>query len=167
MRNSETEFWIIDNTTLGKLQVLKQFVDFVAMLEETSQEHKNNAEKIKFFIENLNKPETFKKWSVSILIQDLEKLYGDFEKGGLLQKEWSVFFQPDFLIVGIEEHYVNNVGSTVEKSIFESIINFKADCNKKRIKGDTNYYEFVDDAFSYRNYITKKLNYVETEIDIL
>ena len=31
----------------------------------------------------------------------------------------------------------------------------------------TELVEFVDDAFSYRNYITKKLNYVETEIDIL
>ncbi|NCU32667.1 MAG: hypothetical protein EOM23_07040, partial [Candidatus Moranbacteria bacterium] len=107
-----SKYWIIDKATLEKLQVLKQFVDFVAMLDETSQEHKNNADDVKYLIENLDKPENFKKWSVSILIQDLEKLYVDFEKGGIFKKEWSVYFQPEFLIVNIEENYVNRVGST-------------------------------------------------------
>ena len=166
MKDSGTKYWIIDKATLEKLQVLKQFVDFVAILDETSQEHKKNANDVKYLIENLDKPEKFKKWSVSILIQDVEKLYGDFEKGGIFKKEWSVYFQPEFLIVDIEEYYVNRVGSTVEKTIFESVINFKADGNKNRIKGDTNYLEFVDDAFFYRDYLTKKLNDVETEIEI-
>jgi len=71
MKNSGTKYWIIDNTTLEKLQVLKQFVDFVAGLEETSPEHKNNAEKVKYLIENLGNPETFEKeWMVSIDLCD-------------------------------------------------------------------------------------------------
>ncbi len=52
-----SKYWIIDKATLEKLQVLKRFVDFVAEQPETSAEHKNNADKVKYFIENIDKPE--------------------------------------------------------------------------------------------------------------
>ena len=42
MQNTNSKYWIIDKITLEKLPVLKQFVDFVAGLEETSTEHKKH-----------------------------------------------------------------------------------------------------------------------------
>lgn len=94
MKNSGTKYWIIDNTTLEKLQVLKRFVDFVAKQPETSAEHKNNAERVKYFIENLDKPETFvDNWNTCIDIYDTVIQNGNYginyeENKGLYWKKW-------------------------------------------------------------------------------
>lgn len=167
MKKTETKYWIIDNTTLEKLQVLKQFVDFVAGLEETSPEHKNNAEKVKYLIENLNKPETFKQWNSCIDIYNPFIQMGNYgENGGIYWKDWSCCFEQGILEIRIVERYVDKDGSQDEKPIFYSSIDFNKNFNDERIQGDNNFQDFIDNAFKFREDIIDEFNDVETEIDI-
>lgn len=172
MKKPGIKYWIIDNTTLEKLQVLKQFVDFVAGLEETSPEHKNNAEKVKFFIENLDKPETFvDNWNTCIDIYNTIIQSGGYghnyeENKGLYWKRWWIWFEMEELQVNIVEEYADKMGHQDEKWIFDCCIRFKKDAPFEGINGDTNFNEFVEDALNFRKYITEDLDYIETGIDI-
>lgn len=167
MKNSETKYWIIDNTTLEKLQVLKKFVDFIAGLDETSSEHKNNAEKVKFFIENLDKPETLKQWNSCIDIFNPFIQMGNYgENGGIYWKDWSCWFELGILEIRIEERYVDKDGFQDGKTIFYNSINFNKEFNGKRIWGDNNFQDFIDNAFKFREEIADDFNNVEAEIDI-
>jgi len=167
-----SKYWIIDKATLDKLQVLKQFVDFVAGLEETSPKHKNNAKRVKFFIENLDKPETFvDNWNTCIDIYDTIIQSGGYghnyeENKGLYWKKWWIWFETGELTVRIVEEFADKEGYQDEKWIFDSSIHLNKDWKHERIIGDTNFNEFVDDALNFRKYITEDLDCVETEIDI-
>lgn len=168
----ELKYWIIDKDTLSELQNLKRFVDFVAEQQETSTEHKNNAEKVKYFIENLDKPETFiDYWNTCIDIYDPIIQCGYYghnyeDNKGLYWKRWWIWFELGELQINIVEEYADKNGYQDEKWIFDSRINFNKNFDGERIGGYTNYAEFVEDALNFRNYITKDLNDVETEIDI-
>lgn len=172
MKNSGTKYWIIDNTTLEKLQVLKRFVDFVAKQPETSAEHNNNAERVKYFIENLDKPETFvDNWNTCIDIYDTVIQNGNYginyeENKGLYWKKWWVWFEMGEITVRIVDEFADKKGYQDENWIFDSSINFNNDWKHERIYGDTSFNEFVEDALNFRKYITEDLDYVETEIDI-
>ena len=167
MQNTNSKYWIIDKVTLEKLQVLKQFVDFVAEQEETSAEHKNNAAKVKFFIENLDKPETFKQWNSCIDIFNPFLQGGRYgENGGIYWKDWSCWFELGILEISIEERYVDKDGLQDEKTIFYNSINFNKEFNGERILGDNNYQGFIDNAFKFRKDIVDDFNEVEAEIDI-
>lgn len=172
MKDSGTKYWIIDNTTLEKLQVLKKFVDFVAEQPETSVEHKSNAERVKYFIENLDKPETFvDNWNTCIDIYDTIIQSGGYghnyeENKGLYWKRWWVWFEMGELTVNIVDEFVDKERYQNENWIFDCSLNFKKDWEHERIYGDTNFNDFVEDALNFRKYFTEDLDYVETEIDI-
>ncbi|MCF8359262.1 MAG: hypothetical protein K9H26_10915 [Prolixibacteraceae bacterium] len=172
MKNSGTKYWIIDNTTLEKLQVLKQFVDFVAEQPEASAEHKNNAEKVKYYIENLNKPETFvENWNTCIDIYDLTIQSGGYgnnykENKGLYWKKWWVWFEKGELTMEIGEEYAGPNRYQDSKGDFTCTINFNKNWKYERIYGDTDFNRFVEDGLNFRKYVTKDLNDVETKIDI-
>jgi hypothetical protein len=168
MKNSGIKYWIIDNTTLEKLQVLKQFVDFVAGLEETSPEHKNNAEEVKYLIENLDKPETFKQWNSCIDIYNPFIQMGNYGKnGGIYWKDWSCYFELGILEIRIVERYVDKDGFQDEKPIFYSSIDFNNKINSERILGNSSYKDFINNAFKFRDNIVGDFNDVQAEIDIL
>jgi hypothetical protein len=170
--NADLEFWIPDRETYNQLQKLKQFVEFVAQQEETSTEYKNNAEKVKYLIENIDKPETFRdNWNTCIDIYDHIIQCGCYghnyeDNKGLYWKRWWIWFELGELQINIVEEYADENGYQDEKWIFDSRIIFNKDFDGERIWGDTNYAEFVQDAMNFRNYITKDLNYVEIEIEI-
>jgi uncharacterized protein YfbU (UPF0304 family) len=166
------EFWVPDSETYNQLQKLKKFVDFVAEQEETYKEHKANTEKVKYFIENLCKPETFTDdWNTCIDIYDPIIQGGHYghnyeENKGLYWKRWWIWFELGVLQINIVEEYADKDGYQDEKWIFDSRINFIKEFDGERIWGDTNYAVFVEDAMNFRNYITNDLEDVETEIDI-
>ncbi len=170
--HAASEFWIPDIETFNQLQKLKKFVDFVAEQEETSKEHKANTEKVKCFIENLCKPQTFTDdWNTCIDIYDPMIQSGHYgrnyeENKGLYWKRWVIWFELGVLQINIVEEYADKDGYQDEKWIFDNTINFNKEFDGERIWGDTNYAEFVEDAMNFRNYITNDLEDVETEIDI-
>lgn len=171
-KKTSSEYWIPDAETCNKLQKLKKFVDFVAKLAETSTKHKTNAKKVKYLIENLDKPETFiDNWNTCIDIYDQIIQCGRYghnyeDNNGLYWKRWWIWFELGELQINIVEKYADKNGYQDEKWIFNSSINFNKDFVGERIWGDTNYAEFVEDALNFRNYITNDLNDVETAIDI-
>jgi len=167
MRKLNSSYWIIDQTTLEKLQVLQAFVDFVARLEETPDEHKRNAEEVKCLISNLDKPETFQQWCVCIDIYDPVLQCGDDGVGGgIYWKDWSFWFELGVLEIRIEERMVDKEGYQDETTIFYGCVNFNNHVQGERIWGDDDYPKFLKDAYNFRNYITGKLNAVEAEIEI-
>jgi hypothetical protein len=171
-KENKTDYWIVDDVTYQNLQQLKQFVDFVAQLPSTSECHKKNADKVKWFIENINNPENFKtEWNTCIDIFDpmiQNGAYGrNFEKNkGLYWKRWTIWFEMESLQISIVDEYADENGYQDEKWIFDSVIYFNKDIGDERVNGDTDYSIFVKDAFNFRNYITEDLNDVETEIEI-
>jgi hypothetical protein len=54
-----SDFWVIDTDTYNKLQQLKEFVNFIAGLEYSTEKGKQASIEINYLIENINKPETF------------------------------------------------------------------------------------------------------------
>ncbi len=168
--NTPQNYWTIDKDNLEKLQVLKEFVDFVASLEGTGPGHKNNAPEIKYLIENLDKPETFKDWCACIDIFNETIQIGNYGKnGGIYWKSWSVWFENEMLEIAIKERSVDREGFPDEDLIFYKVIAFAKDFEGDRIIGDTNdldFLGFLSDAHIYKNYIKDDLKDVETEIDI-
>jgi len=167
MKNSGTKYWIIDNTTLEKLQVLKQFVDFVAGLEETSPEHKNNAEKVKYLIENLGNPETFEKeWMVSIDLCDLEIQAKINKEGGLYWKKWWVTFESGRLEIESESEFIDKDGQLDEEPHYYGFVDFNKVIHWKRMLFEKDLNIFIEDAMNFKSYVTETLDVIESEIYI-
>lgn len=61
----EIKTWQPDETTFNKIQELKQFVDFVANLEFSTEKDKTKAKEIKYLIENIH---NHKNWNLSLSI---------------------------------------------------------------------------------------------------
>ena len=164
--NLKTEYWIIDKASLENIQKLNRFVDFVSGLEQTSSEHKKKATELKYLIENLDKPETFKEWLVCLDIFDESRQYRYIKDAGIYWMKWWVFFEMGKLEIQIESESIDNEGFSDEESFFYSFINFKKEIEHERFFGDTNLDKFVEHALNFKNHLTKDLNYIETEIDI-
>lgn len=163
MKNSESKYWIIDNATLKKLQVLKSFVDFVTGLEETRPELKPLAENIKFCIKNLNKPETFKYWSVYIWLidYDIATRSSDFY---IYNRNWWIHFEGNMLSIESKTVF-KNCDPFDDEFHFNTFINFNEPTKEEHILGETDFSDFVNDAQKFRDYITEHLNSVEAEIE--
>lgn len=157
-----SKYGTIDKSTLEKLQVLSQFVDFVAGLDETSPEHKSNAEKVKYNIENLDKPETFKFWSVCLELIDYGISFRSNAAAVYIRNWWIIW---DAGIFYVESKSILKKRNPFDEDFhFQTQIVFKD--NQAKIYGDSDFTGFVEDAMNFRKHITKDLNEIETEIDI-
>lgn len=167
MKDSGTKYWIIDKVTLEKLQVLKQFVDFVAGLEYTAEEHKNNANTVKYLIENLGNPETFiKEWMVAIHLIDIELQAKINKKGGLYWKKWWVTFEFGRLEIESESEFIDKNEELYEETHYYGFVDFNKEIHWKRMLLEKDLKIFIEDAMNFKSYITETLDVIESEIYI-
>jgi hypothetical protein len=163
-KKTSSEFWIPDVDTYNHLQKLKKFVDFVAGLEYSTSEDKTKVEEIKLLIENIDKPESFKEWCVSIDIYDWE-VQGGHGKG-IYWRGWCVWFELGMLEIEAFYHILDENRYTDDYSSYYDYINFNKEIKGERVYMDTDLNEFIEDAMNYKSYITETLNEIEVEIDI-
>lgn len=165
---ASNKYWQIDPASLNEVRKLKSFVDFIAGLhvysinrQESPEEYLAKAERVKFLIDNLDKPETFPtEWMVCLDISD-----DSFESKPYRKKWWLTFFE-GLLEVTAESYRIDEEGFGDEESSFYAFVNFKQEVKWKRMDLETDLNEFMRDAANFRSYLSEQLNFIETEIGI-
>jgi len=158
------EYWIADDDTYSKLQKLKEFVDFVAGLEYTTDEQKTHVAEIKTLIETINKPETIKDWYIGIDIFDSE--VQTRKREGIYWRKWMVCFEEDRLVIEAQSKHSEYFDYSTDFYNYNGSVNFLKDCSPQRIYLENDPNEFIADAKNYKSYITETLNEIEIDINI-
>jgi len=165
-KQDKLETWEIDEAIFNKIQELKIFIDFVCSLKLATKENKIKAKEIKFLIENINNPETYKDWNVCLDIFDREIQFGN-EKTGFYWRKWSVFFELESLEIKAESNHTDDyLGHYGDDFCYYGTICFGKDVKGEGIYMNVDISEFIQDAKNYKEYITESLNDIEIDIDI-
>ena len=153
---------LIDKITFSEIQRLKEFVNFIAKLDNETSKMRTNANEVIYLISNINTKRTHKNWSVCLDIYDREVQYGN--RKGVYWRNWSVSFENNFLEIVAESHHSKfPLGYYENHYNFLAVINF----NKTKVsKGlfNNNINAFIEDVLNYKKYIHKSLNEIEFEI---
>ena len=166
--NQEHSLWVPNSVTYSEIQHLKLFVDIVANSTATSETNKQKLKEIKFLIEHINNPKTFKNWYVCLDIFDRKLQSGIAKGGGVYWRKWWVFFEDNQLSITAETNHTNeHLGHYGNDFNYAAFILFKESINGQRVFMKKSIAEFVADAKNYKTYRTETLNAIEIDIDIL
>lgn len=158
--------WQPDETTFNKIQELKQFVDFVANLEFSTEKDKTKAKEIKYLIENIHNPKNHKNWNVCLSIFAPE-IQNGIKKEEFYWRKWSVFFEMESLeIVAESKHTADDFGHYGDSFYYYGAIYFSKDIKGQRIYMDVDISEFISDSLNFTKYITASLNEIDVDIDV-
>jgi len=163
-----SNYWIADADTYGKLQLLKEFVSFIADLKYSTQTDKRNAIEIKSLVENINEPDTFKNWNVCLDIYD-RKLQEGMDNGasGVYWRTWSVYFENDKLEIEAKTNHTDEpIYHHGDDFYYSAVIYFKKELPCDRIYMQKELDTFLADARNYQKYVTETLNDVSIDTDI-
>lgn len=157
--------WIQDKKACLELQKLKKFVDFVAAMPGVTEEQKENAEVINWLIENIDKPETYKKWWVKIGIS-FEDDYDESSPAKIIEKSWSAMFEDNTLYIGASAEL--NVIAPPHYAESPDSYNLELELNPHNPSAplfiDTPIDDFVDKAMDYKRHITDETSTIEIEL---
>ena len=161
MKNS----WIPDEETFKQLQKLQNFIDFVSKLEFATEADLNNLHQIKKFIKDLGKKGSQKQWCVCLEIFDPEFRYFS-DKTGVYWKNWSIFFEDNFLTVEGSSRYFGEDRLNISDLFYSACFNLNEKIKSQRIYLEKPLDEFIESAKNFKSSITENLNDVELDIDI-
>ncbi len=170
MENLKAKFWTIDEATLSKLQVLKQFVDFVSEQAETDEMGVFNADSVKQVIEHLDDPVDLALYSfnvgITIYRSSIEVENGRVinVKEGVFRREWGISLEEGRFFVGILEEYIDENGEQKVRKIFTCFIDFHKDWQRDHVMGNSNFDEFVAEVKNFRTQLSADLDAVHSRI---
>ncbi len=168
MKNKDKiEIRKIDETTFNIIQKIKEFVDFVCNLDFATTKNKIDAKEIKYIIDNINNPETYKDWNVCLDIFDYEIQDYSNKKNGFYWRKWSIFFENDSLeIEAASKHTACDLGHYGDDFYYFRKIHFRKETKMEPVYMNVDIREFIQDAKNYKKYITESLNNIEIDIDV-
>ena len=152
MNKLKHDLWIPDEFCYLELQKLKKFVFFISELDLCSVLDKNKAFEIIELIENINNPETYKDWNLSLDIFDEEIRDGKERESGIFWRNWSVWFDKNSINIEAETKHTNEIGHYgVDYSYYGTIyLTKEIQCERIYMKNDLN--DFFSDALNYKKY---------------
>lgn len=162
MATTPQKYWVPSAALVKNMQKLKDFVDFVATLDELSDADRAKVNEVKYLIENIGNPETYENWWVCIDVFDINLQYDASIKEGIYWRKWWVVFEDGLFEVSSEARNKNYD----EESYFDCCVTFRNDFKGERIFGEVNFDAFVAQALNFRSCLTNTLNNVEAEIAI-
>ncbi len=159
------EYKIIDAKSYEELQLLKEFVRFVANLEQASAMDREAANEIISLIENINDPSTFKEWNIGLDIFDYDKQQGKDKEPGVYLRTWNVYLENDLLEIEAEEKRTDETIYTIGHGVyFWASISLNADSPTLETNKGISF--FVNDALHYEKHITESLKDIEVSIEV-
>ena len=162
-----TDFWKIDTETYTEIQKLTRFLDFISGLKYATELDKENCKIIKTKIENINNPETYKYWNVTLRIH-LNQADGKINENLPHLKVWDVTFENNILEIEIKEITANNPLNIHygDNFYFGGVIHFKQDSNIKNVFLSDSINLFISDALDYKKYLRNGFDDIDIDVDI-
>ena len=157
--------WIQDKKACLELQKLKKFVDFVAAMPGVTEEQKENAEVINWLIENIDKPETYKKWWAKVSIRFGDD-YDESPPARIIDKSWSVMFDDNILYINASAELNIIAPSYYAESADSYSLELKLDSHNPSapLIIDTPIDDFVAKGMDYKRHITDETSEIEIEL---
>lgn len=160
-----SQLWTIDKETYYKLLQLKEFVQFVCRLKQSSEDDKQMANEIIWLIENINDPDTFKSWSIALDIFDDEIRYNNSKKEGYYWRQWLVSFELNYLEIEIKSRHTSGMQHHYGDDFsYNASIYFGEKISGEPINMTMAIENFVADALQYEKYIKGTMTNIEVDI---
>jgi len=150
-----------EKTVFSIIKKLVPFLEFVKDHPATLPEHKSNAGKITGIIENIETYRGSRNWCISFAIFS-EKLLRSPEEG-LSRYDWRASLESDILSIEAERRYYPFSVKTLNY-VYSFHYNFRT--GRLSDSGEKDISLFIEDVLRYKEYVTKRLPDIETEIEV-
>ena len=150
-----------EKTVFAIIKKLVPFLEFVKDHPATLPEHKNNAGKITGIIENIETYKGSRNWCISFAIFS-EKLLRTPEEG-LSRYDWRASLESDILSIEAERRYYPFSVKTLNY-VYSFHYNFRT--GRLSDSGEKDISLFIEDVLRYKEYVTRRLPDIETEIEL-
>ena len=144
--------------------IIKQLTPFLDLVKDhpaTIPEHKSNADIVKGIIQNIESFKGSRSWCISFAVYS-EKLLRSPEEG-LSRYDWRASLESDILSIEAERRFYPFSVKTLQY-VYSFHYNFRT--GQLPEKNETNILIFLDDVMRYKDYITKRLPDIATEIEV-
>jgi len=150
-----------EKTVFILIKKLIPFLEFVKDHPATLPEHKGNADKITDIIKNIESYGSTRNWCISFAIYS-EKLLRSPEEG-LSRYDWRASLESGILSIEAERRYYPFSVKTLNY-VYSYHYNFRS--GRLSDNGEMDVAKFIEDVLRYKEYVTKRLPDIETEIEV-
>jgi hypothetical protein len=149
-----------EKTVFAIIKKLVPFLEFVKEHPATIAEHKSNADKITAIIENIETYRGSRNWCIRFAIYSEKLLHSPEE--GLNRYDWRASLESGILSIEAERRYYPFSVKTLNYT-YSFHYNFRN--GRLSDAGEKDITLFIEDVLRYKEYVTRRLPDIETEIE--